>query len=238
VASARIVEELGFPAVATSSAAIANSLGYRDGERISRREMLEAVARIARAVRVPVTADMESGYGDDLEACARQLADAGAVGLNFEDSRDEAELAPLDSQLDRLARLRAGSVDLVLNARCDAFLLKGEVPFDRWDEALRRGQAYRAAGADCVFLPGLKDLATVRRFLAASPGPLNILATPGVPPVADLAAAGVARISLGSGPYRAALTAHRRLAAEFRDHGTFSALAAALSYADANALLR
>ncbi|HWG36124.1 MAG TPA: isocitrate lyase/phosphoenolpyruvate mutase family protein [Terriglobales bacterium] len=238
VASARVVEELGFPAVATSSAAIANSLGYPDGERISRREMLEVVARIVRAVRVPVTADMESGYGDDLEACARELAASGALGLNFEDSKNEAELIPLERQLERLARLRAAAPELVLNARCDAYLLPGSVPFDRWEEALRRGSAYRAAGADCIFLPGLKDLATIRRFLAASPGPLNILAAPGVPPVADLAAAGVARISLGSGTYRAALTAHRRLALELREHGTFSALDSALTYAEANALLR
>lgn len=242
VASARIVEELGFPAVATSSAAIANALGYPDGERIPRREMLAVVASIARAVRVPVTADMEAGYGDDLEACVQELIAAGAVGLNFEDSRAERELVPLERQLERLTRVRAAAtaagVPLVINARCDAYLISGEVNFDRWQEALRRSQAYRAAGADCIFLPGLKDLATIRRFLAASPGPLNILAAPGVPPAASLAAAGVARISLGSGPYRAALTALRRLATELRDHGTYSALDAAIPYADANALVR
>ncbi|MGH9394505.1 MAG: isocitrate lyase/PEP mutase family protein [Terriglobales bacterium] len=241
VASARLVEAMGFPAVATSSAAIANSLGYPDGERISRAEMLEVVARIARAVQVPVTADMEAGYGDDLEACARALIAAGATGLNFEDSRGEVELIPLEQQAERITRLLAAAaaagVPLVLNARCDAFFLKAPGGFEPFAEAVRRARAYRAAGAECIFLPGLKDLGSVRRFLEASPGPLNLLGGPGMPAVAEMAAAGVQRVSLGSGPYRAALAEARRAAEELRGPGTYARLAEAVPYAEANALV-
>lgn len=240
VASARVLETMGFPAVATSSAAVANSLGYPDGERISRGEMLEVVARIARAVKVPVSADMESGYGDDLDACAREVAAAGAAGVNLEDSEQEERLRPLEVQVARLGRFRAGcqavGVPLVLNARCDAFFLKAKPEFDPFEEAVRRARAYRAAGADCIFLPGVTDLAIVRRFLQASPGPLNLLGGPALPPISELAAAGVARISLGSGPYRAALGLLRRIAAEARDSGTFTSLAGAIPYAEVNQL--
>lgn len=240
VASARVLESMGFPAVATSSAAVANSLGYPDGERISRREMLEVVARITRAVKIPVSADMESGYGDDLDACAREVAAAGAAGVNLEDSQHEERLFPLEQQLERLGRFRAGcqavGVPLVLNARCDAFFLKDQPAFPPFEEAVRRMRAYRAAGADCIFLPGVTDLGLVRKLLAASPGPLNLLGGPALPPISEVAAAGVARVSLGSGPYRAALGLLRRLAAEARDAGTVASLAGAIPYAEVNQL--
>lgn len=240
-ASARCLEAMGFPAVATSSAAVANSLGYPDGERISRREMLEVAARIARAVKVPVSADMESGYGDDLGACAREVAAAGAAGVNLEDSEREERLIPLDRQLEHLRQFRAGAsalgVPLVLNARCDAFFLKGQPPFDPMREAVARARAYRAAGADCIFLPGVRDLAQVREFLQASPGPLNLLGGPGMPAIPQLAAAGVARVSLGSGPYRAALGLLRRIADEMRAGGAYAALAGSIPYPEVNALL-
>lgn len=246
VASARALEEMGFPVVATSSAAIANGLGYPDGERISQPEMLAAVARIAAAVQVPVTADLEAGYGStaaDMPAFARAILAAGAVGLNFEDAQpDGSALFPLEVQVARLTALRAAAaaqgVPLVINARTDAFFLHVPVAFDRFDEVVRRARAYRAAGADCIFVPGLRELATIERFLQASPGPLNILGGPGTPPVPALARAGVRRVSLGSGPYRTALGTLRHLAEELRGPGTFSTIADGnVPYAEVNAWL-
>lgn len=241
-ASARMLEEMGFPAVATSSAAVANSLGYADGERISRAEMLAAVLRISQAVQVPVSADCEGGYGADaagVAETARLVIAAGAVGMNLEDSQeDESRLRPLEEMAERLRAVRAAAtaagVNLVINARCDAFFLHGTPPFDPMSEAIRRAQAYRAAGADCIFLPGLRDLGIIGQFLAACPGPLNILGGTAAPPVAELAQAGVRRISLGSGPYRAALACVRKIAGELRGEGSFAGLAGAVPPPEAN----
>jgi 2-methylisocitrate lyase-like PEP mutase family enzyme len=242
VASARMLEEMGFPALATSSAAIANSLGYADGERIPRAEMLAVMARIAAAVQVPVSADCEGGYSANaagVAETARQVIAAGAVGINLEDSQDdESRLRPLEEMVERIRAARAtaaaAGVPLVINARCDAFFLHGTPPFEPLAEAVRRGQAYRAAGADCVFLPGLRDLAMIRNFLAASPGPINILGGTAAPAVGELAKAGVRRISLGSGPYRAALAHVRKVAEEVRSSGSFAALAGAVPPPEAN----
>lgn len=248
--SARMLEQARWPAVATSSAAIANAYGYPDGERIPRGEMLEAVARICRAVAVPVSADLESGYGatpEEWSATTAALLAAGAVGCNLEDSGSGAEnapFAPLELQCARLRAVRAtaaaAGVPLVINARCDAFFLHPAPPagWDAMAEAVHRAAAYRAAGADCIFVPGLTDPAAIRRLLEATPGPLNILGGPGAPPVAEFAAAGVARISLGSGPHRAALGWFARVAEELRGPGTYTTVAeVAPSYADVNALL-
>lgn len=244
VAGARLLEEMGFPAIATSSAAIANSLGYPDGERISKREMLDVVARIAEAVRIPVTADIEAGYGATPEAArqtGRELIATGAVGCNLEDSEHELRLVPLELQVEKIAALLAAGgeagVPLVVNARTDAFFLKAAASFDPFAEAARRARAYRAAGAACVFAPGLKDVAVIARLLEASPGPLNILGGPGLAPLGELARAGVRRISLGSGPYRAAIATLRRIAEALRGGGGFELMAGAIPYADLNALL-
>lgn len=241
-ASARMLEEMGFPAVATSSAAVANSLGYADGERISRAEMLAAVLRISQAVQVPVSADCEGGYSVDaagVAETARLVIAAGAVGMNLEDSQeDESRLRPLEEMAERVRAVRAAAaaagVNLVINARCDAFFLHGTPPFDPMSEAIRRAQAYRAAGADCIFLPGLREVAGIRRFLDACPGAINILGGTAAPPVAELAQAGVRRISLGSGPYRAALACVRKIAGELRGEGSFAGLAGAVPPPEAN----
>jgi 2-methylisocitrate lyase-like PEP mutase family enzyme len=244
VAGARVLEDIGYPAVATSSAAIANSLGYPDGERISKHEMLDAVERIAAAVGIPVTADLEAGYSATPEAMlqtGRELIATGAVGCNLEDSERELRLLPLELQVEKIAALHAAGeeagVALVINARTDAMFLKAPPSFAPFAEAARRARAYRAAGAGCVFTPGVRELGLIARLLEASPGPLNILGGPGLPPIAELARAGVRRISLGSGPYRAAIATLRRIAEAMRGGGGFELLAGAVSYADLNALL-
>jgi len=246
VASARIVEDAGFGAVATSSAGVAFSLGYPDGQKIPREEMLAVVARITRAVKVPVTADVESGYGNspkDTERTALDVIEAGAVGMNLEDAPGEAgnPLAALPAQLEKIRAVREAAasrgIPLVLNARTDVYLLQVGEPGDRYDEAVRRLSAYRDAGADCVFVPGLTDAPTIARLVADLRCPVNILAGPGSPPVKELRAAGVARVSLGSGPMRAAMGRLRHLADEFKNSGTYESLAAAPSYAEMNQLL-
>jgi 2-methylisocitrate lyase-like PEP mutase family enzyme len=246
VASALIVEEAGFKAVATSSAGIAFSLGYPDGQSIPREAMLAAIARIAKALKVPVTADVESGYGktpEDSARTARAVIDAGAVGMNLEDAEhgSSSTLIDLSLQLEKIRAVREIAnrvrVPLVLNARTDVYLLQIGEPARRYDETVRRLSAFRDAGADCVFAPGLQDAPTIGRLAADLKCPLNILAGPGSPSVPELSKLGVARVSLGSAPMRAALGQFRRIAEELRTAGTYSALDGAPSYAEMNRLM-
>jgi 2-methylisocitrate lyase-like PEP mutase family enzyme len=246
VASARIVEQAGFPAIATSSAGVAFALGYPDGERISRDEMTSVVARIVAHVAVPVTADMEAGYGrspEDAAATVRAVIAAGAVGMNFEDSPGEGgePLLPEALQVERVRAAReaadATGVPFVLNARTDVFLEQVGEPAGRLAHAVRRLNAYRSAGADCLFAPGVSDAATIAMLVKEMHGPLNVLAVAASPPIRELERLGVARVSLGSGPMRAGLTVLRRIAEELRTAGTYGALAGAIPHADLNRLL-
>jgi 2-methylisocitrate lyase-like PEP mutase family enzyme len=246
VASARIFEEAGFPAVGTSSAGVANALGYSDGQRISRGEMLAVVHRIAEAVGIPVTADMEAGYGakpEDVAETARAVIAAGAVGMNLEDTVDDRPdlLADLSLQKERIravgeASARAG-VPLVLNARTDVFLASIGAAETRLARTIERLNAYRDAGAQCLFAPGVKDKETIAQLASGVRGPLNILATAGTPRVAELEKLGVARVSVGSGPMRATLGLIARIAYQLREEGSFSLMTdGAMTYADANRL--
>ena len=230
--SARIFVEAGFPALATTSAGVAFSLGYPDGEKISRAEMLAAVARITGRVTVPVTADMEAGFGRTAEAVAetaRGVLAAGAVGMNLEDSIDE-RLLDFDLSVDRVRAARQAAqeagVPLVINARTDAFH-PGTLPQDRqFAEAVKRGNAYRAAGADCVFVPFVGDSATIERIVKAIDAPVNILGGPDAPNLHALEAMGVRRVTFGSAPMRATLGLVRRMAREWKEKGTYGTLAA------------
>ena len=244
-ASARLVAEAGAPAIATSSAGIAFAAGLPDGEEISRDRMLTAVAAICAAVDIPVTADVEAGYGDSPEDARRTAAgvlDAGAVGVNLEDGTDqpEAPLADLPRQVEKIravvAEGRRRGVPLVVNARTDVFLDRVGPESGRLDEAVRRGAAYRDAGADCVFVPGVTDRRIIAGLVERLGCPVNVLAVAGSPPVAELAALGVARVSLGSGPMRAAVTLVRRMAEETLGRGTYSFLEGIASHAELNAL--
>ena len=246
VASARIFEEAGFPAIATTSAGIAFSLGYPDGQRISREEMIARVARIVRAVKVPVSADVEAGYGmtaEDAARTTRELIEAGAVGMNLEDASDRRDqpLISLELALEKIKAVRETAAQLrapiVLNARTEVYLLPGGNPDADYAEAARRLVAFRDAGADCVFAPGLKDAATIGRLVKDVACPLNILAVPGTPSIAELEKLGVARVSVGSGFMRATLGLLRRAAEELKAAGTYSSLTEAIPYADVNKML-
>ena len=246
VATARLVEEAGFPAIATSSAAVANSWGYPDGQRISRVEMLSVVERIARRVQLPVSADLEAGYGGTDEAVtelAYAMIAAGAVGLNFEDATGDARnpLFTVEQQVEKIQRLRevasALHVPVVINARTDVYLAEVGEPETRFEHAVRRVNAYRQAGADCLFVPGVRDGETIGRLVKAVEGPLNILAGPGTPPVTELARLGVARVSFGSGPFRAAMGWFRRFLHEAREPEALAALSEyAIPYSELNKL--
>lgn len=259
--SARVFESCGFPAVATTSAGVAYSLGYPDGERLGREEMVEATARIARAVSVPVTADAESGYGpsaEDAATTARALIGAGAVGLNLEDASDVSPPSPgdtpggeaasplteLGAQAEKIRAVvaagREAGVPLVVNARTDTYWRSlGDDPAWRFSETVRRARAFFEAGADCVFVPGVGDAATLSDLVHEIPGPLNVLAGSGVPTVAELAELGVRRVSVGSGPARAAMGLVDRIGRELLDRGTYASLSeGALPYDEANRLFR
>jgi 2-methylisocitrate lyase-like PEP mutase family enzyme len=237
VASARIFENAGFPAIGTSSAGVAFSLGLPDGQRIGGAEMIGIVKRIASAVSIPVTGDMESGYGDPV-ATAKALVDAGAAGMNLEDvAGDEAtSLLGVNAQTRIIEKIRAAT-DLVINARTDIYLMAIGDPATRFERTVERLNAYRKAGADCLFAPGVRDADTIGKLAEAVDGPLNILAVAGAPAVAELERLGVARVSVGSGPMRAAMGLTERIARELLDRGTYTSMTEnAMAYVDANRL--
>ena len=243
VATARVLEQTGIAAIATTSAGIAFALGYPDGQKISRKEMLAMISRIASKVKIPVTADIEAGYGDrpeDAALTARAVIESGAVGLNLEDG-SERQLADLSLQLEKIAAVRETSramgVSLVLNARTDVYLLQVGNPESRFGETVKRLSAFRDAGADCLFAPGVRDLPMISQLVRELHHPLNILAGPGSPSVPHLQEAGVARVSLGSSPMRATLGLLQRIAQELQTTGTYNTLEGAPSHAEVNRML-
>jgi 2-methylisocitrate lyase-like PEP mutase family enzyme len=246
-ASARIFEAEGFPAIATTSAGVAASLGYPDGGVVPAREMIEAVARIARSVKVPVSADIEHAYAATPDAVAdvvlRVIA-TGAVGINLEDYvPGAADLEPIGLQVDKIhaivrAAVKAG-VRVVINARTDVFLRALGAPDSRLGVAIERGKTFLAAGADCVFVPGVRDRDTIAALVGGIAGPINILAVDGTPSTPDLEVLGVARVSVGSGPMRATLALVRDVARELKATGTYSAFTArAMAFNDVNDLMK
>lgn len=235
-ATARIFELAGFPAIGTTSGGIAASLGYPDGNQIPRDEMLEVVARIVRTVEVPVTADVESGYGDPV-ATAKAVAAAGAVGMNLEDAIGD-RLLDLSAQVAIIREIHALDLPVVINARNDIYLANIGDPATQFARTVERLNAYREAGAGCLFAPGVRDAETIAALAGEVRGPLNILATVGTPPAGELHRLGVARVSVGSGPARAAFGLVRRIAAELRDQGSFDLmLDGQIPYAELNAML-
>jgi 2-methylisocitrate lyase-like PEP mutase family enzyme len=244
--SARIVESLGFPAVATGSAGVALARGYADGEKIGRAEMMRAVADIVRVVRVPVTADLEAGYGkgaDDAAATARAAIEVGVVGLNFEDTTGDPArpLISIEEQVERIRAMRAigdaVGVPLVINARTDVFLQHVyDNDGDALAETIRRGKAFAEAGADGFFVPAVTNAKLIREIVGAVDLPLNVLAAPTTPKVAELRALGVHRVSLGSGSTGYAMAMFKKAALDVRDRGEFGFLAERIPYADLNAL--
>lgn len=243
-ASAAAMERAGAAALGTTSAGVCWAHGRADGQTLSRDEMVRAVRTIVEAVAIPVTADIEGGYGDgtpdDVAATVRAVIDAGAVGINLEDApgRGGELLLTVAEQVERLRAARSAAdavdADLFINARTDVYLAEFGAPESRLDEALRRGEAYLAAGADCVFVPGVIDAETIATLARELGGPLNVMAGPGAPPIPELAALGVARVSVGPAIIVAVLDTVRRATAELLEAGTYGTLAGDLTFLDVN----
>lgn len=245
-ATARLLARLDFPAIATTSGGIAWTLGYPDGEHAPFADMLAVIARIARAVTVPVTADIESGYGrtpKDVAHTVRAVIDAGAVGINLEDSlHTPHQLRDVDEAVDRIRAARAAAneagVPIVINARVDTYLAKhGKNDDERFTETVRRAKAYLVAGADCIFPITLGEGSTLKSLVDAIDAPINVAAQPGLPSISELQQLGIARISTASRLPAVALGAVERAITGFRDTGRFDALEPAMPRPDVQRMM-
>jgi len=225
-ASARAAEDAGAAAIATSSAAVAWSHGYPDGEMLPAATLIAAVKEIVRVVKVPVSADGEGGYSADPAKAASFVAaliDSGAAGINLEDGSAPPELLAAKIKAIKSA-MKAKDVDVFINARADVYLCN-QVPDDaKLAEAIRRGNLYREAGADGLFVPALTELAGIREVVRAVDLPFNSLIQKALPPIAELKAAGVRRVSAGAGISRAAYGAAMRATKMLLEEGKYDAI--------------
>ncbi|MEV4602843.1 isocitrate lyase/phosphoenolpyruvate mutase family protein [Amycolatopsis sp. NPDC049253] len=245
--SAAVVEHAGAKAIATTSGGVSWALGRGDGQGLTRSEMTGAVRQIARAVSVPVTADIEGGYGPDpadVAATVAEVIGAGAVGVNLEDSRagtlslfsPEAQAARLEAG--RTAAASAGLPELWINARTDVYLFGIGEPEGRFDDVVARAHAYAEAGVDSIFVPGLVDLAVLRELTAASPLPVAVMAGPGAPSVSDFASAGVRRVTVGTALAQSAYAVALRATQEILGTGTYDELASGMDFGALNGLFK
>lgn len=238
--SARLIESLGAKALATTSAGVAWSHGYPDNCVLPVPTLLATVADITRVIQVPLTVDIEDGYSSDPEIVGEtvaKLAALGVAGINLEDGTAAPDL--LCAKIEQVKRACArNGLDVFVNARTDVYL-RGLVPAgERADETLLRAERYRAAGADGIFVPGLRDRANIRTIVSTLSLPLNVLALPGVPPANELAELGVRRLSAGSGIAESAFARTAALVTAFLRDGYSDPLAAdAMGYGDINALM-
>ena len=246
--TARLFEQAGFQALGTTSAGIAHSLGYGEPEKISREEMLSVIKRIVDAVSIPVTADIEAGYAtnaQDIAETIRLVIEAGAVGVNIEDSPGENDqsLMDIEQQIERLkaARAAANQADFsfINNARTDVYLFNIGDKSQQFSNVIDRANRYLEAGADCIFVPGIGDRDVIARLTQEIHGPINILANPGVPTTPVLQQLGVKRVSTGSGPMRATLALVRHIANELLQEGSYKHFTTdIIPYNEVNALFQ
>jgi len=235
--SSRLIEASGYKAIATTSMGIAASLGYPDCEVIQLPEMVDRIAGIVDAVQVPVTVDLEAGYGSSTEEIVdsvRKVIATGIVGMNIEDSVDlSANLVDEMEFCERISAIRALSdslgFHLVINARTDSFYTSSSSPKKKLSESIRRGNKYREAGADCIFVQPVCEAELIATLVKEIDGPINILANPGMgagmpPSVRELQDLGVARVSLGSGLMKATLALIKKVADELAESGTYNLL--------------
>ena len=231
-ASARMIVHAGAKAIATGSAGVAWAHGKRDGH-LSREEAVAAVQRIVRVVSVPVTADVESGYGD-VAATVRAIVEAGAVGINLEDSpgADEEPLVAPELHADRIRAAREAGSEIVINARTDVFLNEVGPAETRLERAIERGNHYRAAGADCIFVPGVTDESIIQQLVKEIDAPLNVLIRANSPRMQKLKELGVARASAGPRIAEAAHAATLAAAREMLERGTYETMKHGLYFGD------
>jgi 2-methylisocitrate lyase-like PEP mutase family enzyme len=245
VPSARVFEDAGFPAVATSSAGMLVSLGYPDGEVIGRNEFVSAVGRIAEALSVPVSADIVAGFGKttrEVLVTVKAILKAGAIGINIEDfAHATKKLYPIERQVQNVKAIRklgeTTGIPLVINARTDALRFAEGDEDARFKEAIRRATAYRDAGADCVYPMGLVNAASIAAFVLALDFPINVMVRKGLPEISELERLGVARVSFGPSASYSAMGLLKRAAREVLEKGTYENLTeGALTFDELNAL--
>ena len=227
---ARMLESKSFPAVATASAAIAESLGYSDGEQLKLDSMLDMIARIVRSVNVPVTADLEAGYSESISGLQEnisRLLDTGAVGINFEDSWDDsAYLRPIPEQVERIQAIRAMAekrgIHLVINARADSFFAEGFSSLeDRIEDVITRANAYFKAGADCIYPIGAGDKETLKVLRQRINAPINVLASAKTASLKELQEIGINRVSFGPYIFRSLLAKESAMYEEINNLGSY-----------------
>ena len=248
VPSARIFEDAGFPAVATSSAALAVSLGYPDGETISKDELFTTVKKIVSHLAIPVSVDVESGFGaspDHLSDTIRRVIASGGVGINIEDvsSFENKTLFNVENQVERLRTVRDVSkslgIPIVINARTDAYRFGGGDDKAKLKEAIRRANAYAEVDADCLYPMGLAEKGAISEFVKAVKRPVNIMARKGAPTIPELEEIGVKRLSLGPGPMYATMGLLKKISRELKQKGTYHALLdGAITFDELNMLAR
>ncbi len=249
VPSARVFEDAGFPAIATSSAGMLVSLGYPDGEVISRDEFVSAVGRIARVLSVPLSVDVVAGFGKttkEVLVTVKAILKTGAVGINIEDfTHATKKLYPIERQIENIKAIRklgeTTGIPVVINARTDALRFGEGGEEERFKEAIRRAIAYRDAGADCVYPMGLVDASPIASFVKALDFPINVMVRKGLPPISELQRLGAARVSFGPNPSYAAMGLLKRAAKEVLEKGTYENLiegAITFDELDALAVLR
>jgi 2-methylisocitrate lyase-like PEP mutase family enzyme len=246
--SARVIETAGARAIATTSSGVSWALGRRDGQGLTRDEMAGAVRRIVDAVGIPVSADIEAGYGagtpEDVAETVRAVLDAGAVGINLEDGPGQAgaALIPVEAQAERLAAARSAAegagIDLFINARTDVYLRRVGEEDGRLAETLGRARVYRGAGADGIFVPGVVDGPTLGQLVAGVGAPLNVLTGRAGPTIPELRRLGVARVSVGPSIALAVMTQIRAVAGELLGEGSYTGLRGVMPYDEADKLFR
>jgi 2-methylisocitrate lyase-like PEP mutase family enzyme len=245
VPSARVFEDAGFPAVATSSAGMLVALGYPDGEVIGKDEFVSAVGRIARVLSVPLSADIVAGFGKttkEVLVTVKAILGTGAVGINIEDfAHATRKLYPIERQVANVKAIRklgeTQGIPLVINARTDALRFAEGDEGARFKEAVRRATAYRDAGADCVYPMGLTDHASIAAFVLALDFPVNVMVRKGLPEISELERLGVARVSFGPSPSYAAMGLLKRAGKEVLEKGTYKNLTeGAITFDELNAL--
>ncbi len=237
IGSSKLIEACGYKAIATTSMGVAASLGYPDNQVIQLSEMIQVITGIVNAVRVPVTVDIEAGYGENLNEIidsVKKIIATGIVGINIEDSINlSPELLDETEFCERISAIRALSdslgFHLVINARTDSFYTSSGSPLKKLSESIKRGNKYREAGADCIFIQPLWEKETISTLVKEIKAPINILSNPtiggGLPlSVSELQDLGVARLSLGSGLMKATLALIKKVADELSEKGTYNIL--------------
>ncbi|MGF9769464.1 isocitrate lyase/PEP mutase family protein [Bacillus albus] len=228
VMSAKIYEDLNYKAIGTTSAGIAASLGYGDGEQLPFESMLDVIRKITQSVSIPVSADIESGYGETIEEIlenVRKIIDSGVVGINLEDSKKNhtCSLDDTSYQQKKIESIKNVSISermpLFINARTDAYIFNSNN--NRVEETMKRAQAYKDAGADGIFIPGLAQKEHIQMFTKEIDLPLNVLIHDSTPSISDLECLNISRISFGSGAYRATISTLRKLASEVIKKGGY-----------------